>query len=193
MWPSGERIDVCIFSVQPKTGGSFHVLGLGDRKGLFHPPPQFNTLSATFFMKFSKIFISIAFLALLFGCNETMTNRYANYQEAVEDNLFERDWVPDVLPINTEQIIETHNIDTNERCAEAVVPIDSLPRIMTSLKINGFINSDSKLPELPAFRFALKACTFNLERISRNRTVHAKSNEIVVLDIEASKFYYWSF
>lgn len=144
-------------------------------------------------MKFSVNFLIVALL-LLFGCNETMSSQYANYQEAKDDDLFKRGWVPDVLPTNTGPIEETHNVDTNERCAEAVVPVDSIPNIEENLLTKGYSLFDSSLPDLPSFRIGSAKCTFELENISNNRTALAsETDEIAVLDIEVSKFYYWSF
>jgi hypothetical protein len=95
-----------------------------------------------------------------------------------------------VLPVNSGQIVETHNIDTNKRCAEAVVTADSLSKIEGDLKLQKFATFEAKLPELP---FGSDDCQFKLDNISEQRTALAKENEIIVLDIETNKIYYWSF
>lgn len=144
-------------------------------------------------MQISKILISACFLLLIIGCSETTTSRYANYQEAADDNLFLRGWVPDVLPVNSGEIVETHNIDSNERCAEAVVPVDSLSLIESRLTSIGYSEFNSDLPKLPTFGNRSNKCSFSHDSISTNRKVLAKSNELAVLDFESGKFYYWSF
>lgn len=141
-------------------------------------------------MKISIKILNLAFLILLLGCNETITNRYANYEEAEAANLLKKGWLPDMLPVNTGEIIETHNIDTNQRCAEAVIPSDSISHIITDLKRQKFSMSNSKLPKLP---FSPDKCQFKPEKISNDTTALAKSNEIVVLDSRKNKLYYWSF
>ena len=52
------------------------------------------------------------------GCSsdfvETTTNQYSNYKEAVEAGAIQRGWLPQALPESANDIVETHNIDTNE-------------------------------------------------------------------------------
>ncbi len=129
----------------------------------------------------------------MIGCNETTTTRYANFQEAIEDDLFIRGWLPDVLPVTTREIIETHNIDFNARCAEAVIPVDSMSQITFRLSAIGFYEFKSELPRLPKFGILSEGCTFALDDIGTNSEIQIKPNEIAVLDLDAGKFYYWSF
>jgi len=60
----------------------------------------------------------IAIILLTVGCSgdivETTTSHYSNYKKAAEDGVVERGWLPRNLPDSAYDIIETHNIDTNE-------------------------------------------------------------------------------
>lgn len=113
-------------------------------------------------MKTTICFLSAFLLMLLAGCNETTTSRYSNYQEAKKSGVFNREWIPDVLPMDTGEIAETHDLDTNNRCAEALIPVDSIPQIEVNLKEKGFDEFDSELPALPSFNSSSADCTFGL-------------------------------
>ncbi|MDN3630924.1 hypothetical protein [Vibrio lentus] len=52
-------------------------------------------------------------LVLLAGCSDAVTNQYATYAEAQQDNLFERGWLPDILPESTIDIEVVNNLDNN--------------------------------------------------------------------------------
>jgi len=131
-------------------------------------------------------------LTFIVGCNETTTTHYASFQEAQQDNLFTRGWLPDVLPTNSENIIETHNTDTNQRCSQAVIPIDSLQKIESSLLEIGFSKNDTTLPPLPKFPLGTKGCTFSHQNISNNYVSYINSEQIAVLDKHHGKFFFWS-
>ena len=53
------------------------------------------------------------------ACNETKISRYDTIAEARADRLFERGWVPDVLPFEGGPVREIHDIDSSSRCAQA--------------------------------------------------------------------------
>lgn len=60
----------------------------------------------------------IGIVVVVGGCSgtfvETTTNRYSNYYDAVADGALQRGWLPRNLPDSVHDIVETHNIDTNE-------------------------------------------------------------------------------
>jgi hypothetical protein len=49
----------------------------------------------------------------LSGCGEVVTSHYAMYQDAINDDLFIRGWLPDILPETTTNIKTTNNLDLN--------------------------------------------------------------------------------
>lgn len=56
--------------------------------------------------------------ALLFAAacerNETVKSEYPNAQAAISAGAIQRGWIPAFLPSSATQIIEKHNLDTNE-------------------------------------------------------------------------------
>jgi len=55
--------------------------------------------------------VAIAALSL-FGC-DVVTSRYATLNDARRDRLFERGWLPDILPPSTRDIRVSNNVDVN--------------------------------------------------------------------------------
>ncbi len=60
-----------------------------------------------------KVISLLSALVLLAGCSDAVTNQYATYAEAQQDNLFERGWLPDILPESTIDIEVVNNLDNN--------------------------------------------------------------------------------
>ncbi len=48
------------------------------------------------------------------GCDERLEKRYGSLEEARRDGALARGWVPAVLPESASDIIEFHDLDTNE-------------------------------------------------------------------------------
>lgn len=138
------------------------------------------------------IFI-VSVLYVAWGCGEVQTNRYETVQDARQDRLFERGWVPDVLPDSTIDIVEAHDIDTNQRCARARFPVSARPSLISSLAAAGFHEVDEH-PTATPFR----PCTF--ERPDLARTDAAFRREMAQATIRGEEFvvlagdifYYWS-
>lgn len=51
-------------------------------------------------------------LAVLSGCGDVV-NQYATLQDAVDDRLFERGWLPNLLPESANRITTSNNLDIN--------------------------------------------------------------------------------
>lgn len=60
-----------------------------------------------------KTVVLILFTLLIFGCSDEVTTQYATYTEAQKDSLFERGWLPDILPESTKHIKVVNDLDTN--------------------------------------------------------------------------------
>lgn len=60
-----------------------------------------------------KIIMPIFIITLLCACNDTVSLDYATYVEAREDKLFQRGWLPDILPTSTTNISVNNNLDLN--------------------------------------------------------------------------------
>ena len=52
-------------------------------------------------------------IVLLHGCSDVVTSHYASYQDAIDDDLFMRGWLPEILPMSATNIRTTNNLDLN--------------------------------------------------------------------------------
>jgi hypothetical protein len=47
------------------------------------------------------------------GCDDIVTNRFADFQQAQRAGAFERGWLPPILPPSTTDIVEKNDLDLN--------------------------------------------------------------------------------
>lgn len=59
-----------------------------------------------------------ALVVMIVGCSDNITTQYSTYAEAKSDNLFERGWLPDILPPSTINIQVTNDLDKNTSIGE---------------------------------------------------------------------------
>jgi hypothetical protein len=64
------------------------------------------------------MFLVFTFTVCSTGCSDVSVTRYESVGEARADRLFDRGWVPDVLPDESGPLTEAHNIDTSDTCAK---------------------------------------------------------------------------
>ncbi len=59
--------------------------------------------------------IHFLFLAMLLlgGCSDTVTNHYPTRAKAEADNLFERGWLPSLIPASARDITTSNDLDIN--------------------------------------------------------------------------------
>jgi hypothetical protein len=62
-------------------------------------------------MRCSPLVVTVAFLSL-YSC-DVATSRYATLADARNDRLFERGWLPDILPPSTRDIRVSNDLDVN--------------------------------------------------------------------------------
>ena len=114
--------------------------------------------------------IGLAMLAVSAGCSENLVTRYATVQDAKKDQVFERGWLPAVLPDTAGPLTEAHNIDTNARCALAEFPPDMFDEVLEALTRDGFQTHDADSPAPP-----LKLCPFDIDDFRRASIVLRKA------------------
>jgi hypothetical protein len=90
---------------------------------------------------------------------ESQVNTYPTISSAHSDRLFERGWLPEVLPAGAGPIVEAHDLDTNARCSKSVFPAAASAQVSQALRGLGFEGFSGELPPLPFSR-----CPFSLER-----------------------------
>lgn len=59
-----------------------------------------------------KVALTLLFVLSLNGC-DTVEDRYPTLQDARQDRLFERGWLPDILPASTNNITTINDLDLN--------------------------------------------------------------------------------
>jgi hypothetical protein len=89
---------------------------------------------------------------------EFQVNNYPTLEAAQSDLLFERGWVPDVLPAGAGPIVEAHDLDTNARCSKSVFRADASSQVSDALRASGFEEFSGELPPIP-----FSQCPFSLE------------------------------
>jgi hypothetical protein len=112
--------------------------------------------------------ISIGVLTLVVwstGCRETFVSHYESVKQARADRLFERGWIPDVLPDDAGPLIEAHNIDTNARCAVARFSPGAFDDVIGALSREGFEPYHGHVPSRP-----LRACPYHEDEV-RNASI----------------------
>jgi hypothetical protein len=73
---------------------------------------------------------------LLFGC-DVVTSRYATLDDARRDRLFERGWLPDILPPSTRDIRVSNNVDVNTSEGEFSFDPAEFPAFADQLQVVG--------------------------------------------------------
>ena len=137
-------------------------------------------------------FLSLG-LCFLAACSpDTQVNRYADTAAARRDGLFERGWVPDVLPDTAGPLIEAHDLDSNARCARSDLSPASLEAVVSSLKAAGFA-ADSSSVVVPT----LRTCPFSREDVAhadmrfRRAATATGDNEFAAV-ARSGVFFFWS-
>lgn len=60
----------------------------------------------------------LAILALGASACDVATTKYANLDEARKERLFERGWLPEILPTSSTNIVTSNNLDLNSSAGE---------------------------------------------------------------------------
>ncbi|MCR9261619.1 MAG: hypothetical protein NXH95_18020 [Pseudomonadaceae bacterium] len=87
-------------------------------------------------MRVITLIVIGGFLSLAAGC-DVVTSKYETLDEARDDTLFRRGWLPDILPESTVSIRTSNDLDTNTSEGEfmvAVEDVDTLVRRLSALE-----------------------------------------------------------
>ena len=122
---------------------------------------------------------------------EQQTNTYPSTIEARSDGVFERGWLPDVLPNDAGPIVEFHDLDTNRRCSVSDFPAAGVASVIASLNGAGFEAYQGTLPKLPSSR-----CPFSrLEALSGESEFvgyRSKQRDSDIAVVSGGRLFLWS-
>jgi hypothetical protein len=118
--------------------------------------------------------------------DEFQVKSYATHEAAQADRLFERGWVPNVLPQGAGPIVEAHDLDTNARCSKSALPPGGFAEVSEALVALGFRPSSMQPQPLPFAK-----CPFHLdEALSSGASLLVAPGQHAV--VTESAFYFWS-
>jgi hypothetical protein len=126
-------------------------------------------------------------LATLAGCGERVVHRYETVAEARRDGVFERGWVPDILPDSATALVELHDLDTSARCAGARFAPLERASVRAAAASVGFVVYKGERPAAP-----FKGCPFLIGNIMQADEVLRRSgSEFLILTAEG-QLYFWT-
>ncbi|MFM2607705.1 hypothetical protein AAFX30_08775 [Vibrio chagasii] len=80
-----------------------------------------------------KTKLLLPILLLLSGCSDVVSDQYATYEQAQQDRLFDRGWLPDILPSSTSQIEVNNDLDINTSEGSFVINEPQLSAFISNL------------------------------------------------------------
>lgn len=84
-------------------------------------------------MSLRKYLLPITLLTM-HGCSDIVTSEYPTYQIAEEDELFQRGWLPEIIPRSATEIVVNNNLDLNESSGNFVLSNDAILDFKERLK-----------------------------------------------------------
>ncbi|ARP40470.1 hypothetical protein [Vibrio syngnathi] len=73
-------------------------------------------------------------LVLLSGCSDVVSSEYSTYEKAKEARLFDRGWLPDLLPESTLSIKVSNDLDSNTSEGSFIINEPTLSEFIATLK-----------------------------------------------------------
>ncbi len=94
------------------------------------------------------IVIAIFVIGSWYYLSPTTSDTYNTYQQAKANKLFDRGWLPNILPTTTTNITTHNNLDLNTSYGSFIIPINKLDNFVKKLTmVNGhyyYQTSDSR-------------------------------------------------
>ena len=75
----------------------------------------------------------IFIVILVASCSDTVTNEYTTHEEAVDNHLFGRGWLPNILPSSASNIKTSNNLDNNTSTGYFNIPLADIPIFIKQL------------------------------------------------------------
>lgn len=78
---------------------------------------------------------SICFTLIIFlaACSDRVTSNYSTYDDAKNDRLFIRGWLPEILPVSTINIQTSGDLDSSISKGFFDIPVTELPLFISKL------------------------------------------------------------
>ncbi|MEZ8344782.1 hypothetical protein [Vibrio splendidus] len=73
-------------------------------------------------------------LALMSGCSDVVSDEYSTYAQAKQERLFDRGWLPDILPNSTVTIEVNNDLDANTSEGSFIINEPALSEFIGKLK-----------------------------------------------------------
>ena len=119
-----------------------------------------------------KTFILVSTLAMMIvGCSDNVTTEYSTYAEAKNDNLFERGWLPDILPTSTINIEVTNDLDQNTSIGEFFIKKSAVELFLDKVEQTEKVNEYRFIRDGHQWIFTMKKdglVTYRLDDFSVN-------------------------
>ncbi len=86
-------------------------------------------------MKINALFPALfSALALMSGCSDVVSDEYSTYAQAKDERLFDRGWLPDILPEATVKIEVNNDLDANTSEGSFIINRSALSEFIGQLK-----------------------------------------------------------
>ncbi len=85
-------------------------------------------------MRYFGLFTIIATTSFLASCGDVVENSYADITEARTADLFQRGWLPDILPVSTTKIVTKNDLDSNRSHGDFVIHPDDYQKFQSQLR-----------------------------------------------------------
>ena len=78
--------------------------------------------------------ITFIIVLLCISCSDVVTDHYLTHQDAKNDRLFIRGWLPDILPITSTNIKTENELDLNSSKGSFNIPVNDIPSFISILQ-----------------------------------------------------------
>ncbi|MEZ8714825.1 hypothetical protein AB6D81_02395 [Vibrio splendidus] len=79
-------------------------------------------------------------LVLMSGCSDVVSDEYSTYAQAKQERLFDRGWLPDILPNSTVTIEVNNDLDANTSEGSFIINEPALSEFIGKLKLTESTN-----------------------------------------------------
>ncbi|MGR5219260.1 hypothetical protein ACPV4B_03405 [Vibrio parahaemolyticus] len=82
----------------------------------------------------------LSVLIVLTACSDVVTSDYDTLKQAKQDRLFERGWLPNILPVSTRSITVSSDLDLNTATGHFKISVNDLQVFKQQLEPTEYVN-----------------------------------------------------